>query len=448
MSEPLDTLSWLLNHTKSLGADGADAVLFDTTDISTSRRMGKPEGLERAESKAIGLRVFIGQSSAMVSGTDTDKSALVELAERAVGMAKVTPPDADSTLAPASLYCLTPPDLELCDHEEPDVAWLSRQCEEAEEAALSVEGITNSEGADAHYGKSAICLAIHNGTGVSFAKQYDSSHFSIAVSVLAGIGTNMERDYDYSSTRFRDDLEEAETIGLSASEKAIKRLNPRKVPTCQVPVIFDPRVSCSLLSTLASAISGSSIARGSSFLKDRLHEAVFSSDVTIIDDPHIIRGLGSRPFDGEGVKNGKKTIVENGVLQTWLLDMRTANKLKMTTTGHAARGVASPPSPSSSNLYMKKGVLTPKELMEDIHSGLYLTETFGMGVNTTTGDYSQGAAGFWIERGQIAYPVSEITIAGNLRDMFKAITSANDLVFRYAANAPTLRVEAMTVAGT
>ena len=448
MSQTLDTLCQLLEIAHAAGAHASDAVLFDTTDVATSRRMGKQEGLERAESKAIGLRVFIGNQTAIVSGTDTDAAALQELAARAVSMAKVTTSDPDTTLAPESLLSQKPVDCELFDADEPDVAWLVSQCEEAEEAALSVKGITNSEGADANYSKSAICLAIHNGKTIDFAATYNSSHFSISVSVLAGEGTNMERDYDYTTARFRADLDDAEEVGLNASARAIKRLNPRKVPTCQVPVIFDPRVSRSLLGALAGSISGGSIARGSSFLKDSLHQEIFAPNVTIIDDPHIKRGLGSRPFDAEGVKNGKKTIVDNGTLTTWLLDMRTANKLKMTTTGHATRGVASPPSPSSSNLYMQKGVLTPAELMEDIESGLYLTETFGMGVNTTTGDYSQGAAGFWIENGRVAYPVSEITIAGNLRDMFKFLTPANDLVFRYATNAPTVRIDTMTVAGT
>ena len=239
-----------------------------------------------------------------------------------------------------------------------------------------------------------------------------------------------------------------QAIGLSASQRALRRLNPRKVPTCQVPVVFDPRISHSLLNILASAISGSAIARGSSFLKDALHEHIFSESITIIDDPHIKTGFGSKPFDAEGVKNGKRTLIENGTLTTWLLDMRSANKLKMTTTGHASRGIASPQSPSSTNLYMENGTLTPKAIMKDIISGLYVTETFGMGINTVTGDYSQGAAGFWIENGEIAYPVSEITIAGHLSDMFAGVTPANDLVFRYATNAPTLRVDAMTVAGT
>ena len=444
----INLLDWLLDQTHRLGASAADAVLFENVDVSTSYRLGKPEGMERSESKAVGLRAFIGGQQAIVSATDTHKDALLELAERAVAMAKATPADPDSTLAPDALYARDIPDLDLCDDNEPDVDWLTNQCKQAEEAALSVKGITNSEGADAQYSRSRIHLAVHNGKNIAFSHSYPSSHFSVSVSVLAGEGTGMERDYDFTTSRHRKHLQNAAAIGLNASLRALKRLNPRKMPTCQVPVVFDPRISRGLVSVLASAISGSSIARGSSFLKNSLGEQIFAPSIKIIDDPHIKQGLGSKPFDGEGVKNSKRAIIENGTLTTWLLDVRTANKLGMTSTGHATRGVASPPSPSSTNLYMENGIVTPAELIKDIKNGLYVTETFGMGINTVTGDYSQGAAGFWIENGEIAYPVSEITIAGNLRDMFKTITPANDLSFHYATNAPTLRVETMTVAGT
>jgi PmbA protein len=384
----------------------------------------------------------------MVSSTDSSPDSLEELAHRACAMARVAAEDPFTGLAPEKLYASTLPELELCDDAEPDPTWLTQQCNLTEEAALSVKGITNSEGADAGYSRSNIHLVIDNGSGTPFAQSYASSHFSLSVSVLAGEGTNMERDYEYSSTRHRSDLLDAKTIGLIASEKTLKRLNPRKVSTCQAPVIFDPRVSRSLLSTLAGSISGSAIARGASFLKDTMGQDIFAPSITIMDNPHIVRGLGSRPFDGEGVATRKLALVENGVLTSWLLDTRSSNKLGLHTTGHASRGLASPPSPSSTNLYMEAGSLSPAELIADIKSGLYLTETFGMGINTVTGDYSQGAAGFWIENGQIAYPVSEITIAGNLRDMFKQITPANDLTFRYATNAPTLRIESMTIAGT
>lgn len=447
MDTGLDRLDWLLAKVQRLGADGADAILFETTDISTSRRMGIPEGIERSENKALGLRAFVGQRQAGVSSTAIDQSTLAELAGQVVAMARAAPPDPDSTLAPEALYSRTIPSLDLFDENEPDMGWLANQCKEAEEAALSVKGITNSEGADASYGKSRVSLAIAQGGITHFAQSYQGSHFSVSVSVLAGTGTGMERDYDFTTVRHRKDLEKAAVIGKSASERALKRLGARKISTCQVPVIFDPRVSRSLLSVLASAISGSAVARGSSFLKDQLGKSVFGKTITITDDPHIQAGLGSKPFDGEGVANKRRNLVENGVLMSWLLDMRSANKLNLQTTGHASRGIGSPPSPAATNLYLEKGNLTPQALMQDIKRGLYITETFGMGINTTTGDYSQGAAGFWIENGEMAYPVSEITIAGHLSDMFRTLTPANDLAFRYATNAPTLRIETMTVAG-
>jgi PmbA protein len=447
MDNMLNTLSWLVDKARAHSATAADAVMFESTHVNASQRMGKPEGLERSESAALGLRVFVGKKQAIVSTTDTGRDTLEELAERAVAMAKAGSADPDSTLAPEPLMASSTPELDLLDDKEPDMEWLTEQCKAAEESALSVDGITNSEGADAYYSRSIISLAIAGENGERFAHSYGSSHFSVSVSVLAGAGTAMERDYDFSSARHRHDLADASSIGLNAAERTLKRLNPRKVATCRVPVVFDPRISRSLLSVLAGSISGASIARKSSFLQDSLHQPVFAKGIKIIDDPHMKRGLGSKPFDGEGVKNQKRAIVEDGILGTWLLDMRSANKLKLTTTGHAARGIASPPSPASTNFYMEKGRLSPKELIKDIKSGLYLTETSGMGINTVTGDYSQGAAGFWIENGEIAYPVSEITIAGHLKDMFKNITAANDLVFRYATNAPTLRVENMTVAG-
>lgn len=452
MSLDPNLLTQLLKTARSCGADGADAVMFETTNISISQRMNKPEGIERSENSAIGLRVFVSKGNgengqANVSSTDFDKNSLLELAGRAVAMAKIAPADIDSTLAPAALYTRNIMNLDLLDPVEPSSAWLIEQCALAEDAALSVAGITNSEGADAGYSKSKVNLAISGYDGAEFAGSYEGSHFSISVSVLAGSGTTMERDYDFTTSRHRSDLGNARDIGISAANRAIKRLSPRKISSCQVPVVFDPRVSKSLLSILTGCISGAAIARGSSFLKDSLNSQVFAKDISIIDDPHLPRGFSSRPFDMEGVKNKKSALVEDGVLQSWLLDIRTANKLKMQSTGHASRGISSPPSPSSTNFYMEAGKLSPQELIADIKSGLYLTETFGMGINTITGDYSQGAAGFWIENGVVAYPVSEITIAGNLKDMFLRLTPANDLTFRYSTNAPTIMVENMIVAG-
>jgi PmbA protein len=452
MSLDSNLLTQLLKTARSCGADGADAVMFETTNISISQRMGSPEGIERSENSAMGLRVFVRKGNgetgqANVSSTDFNENSLKELAQRVVAMAKIAPADMDSTLAPTALYSKSIKNLDLLDPVEPSPAWLLEQCALAEDAALRVKGITNSEGADASYSKSRISLAIAGNDGAEFSGSYEGSHFSVSVSVLAGSGTTMERDYDFTTSRHRSDLDSAKNIGISAANRAVKRLNPRKVSSCQAPVIFDPRVSKSLLSILGGCISGAAIARGASFLKDSLNSQVFAKGIRIIDDPHLPRGFSSRPFDMEGVANKKSALVEDGVLQSWLLDIRTANKLKMQTTGHASRGISSPPSPSSTNFYMESGKLTPHELISDIKNGLYLTETFGMGINTITGDYSQGAAGFWIENGQVAYPVSEITIAGNLKDMFLRLTPANDLTLRYSTNAPTIRVENMTVAG-
>jgi len=442
--EPTTLLTSLLTRTRKLGADSADAVLFHSAAVQVSTRHLKPEGIERSESAALGLRAWVGHKQAIVSSTDISLPAQAELAERVVGMARVATEDADSTLARESLLAREVLPLDLCDAAEPSAEWLMQQCRECEDAALSVPGITNSEGAEAGYGHSVIALATDKG----FAQRYSSSHFSVSVSVLAGEGTGMERDYDYASVRHRADLPPAAGIGTSAAARTLKRLHPRKVATAEVPVVFDPRVARSLLSAFAGAINGASVARGTSFLKEAMGQPVFAPGISIVDNPHRMRGLGSRPFDGEGVTGGKIALVKDGMLKTWLLDTRTANKLKLATTGHASRGIASPPTPSSTNLYMEAGTQTPQELMADIKSGFYVTETYGMGVNLVTGDYSQGSSGFWIENGQIAYPVSEVTIAGHLKEMFAQATPANDLEFRYATNTPTLRVERMTVAGT
>ncbi len=258
----------------------------------------------------------------------------------------------------------------------------------------------------------------------------------------------MERDYEFSSRRHAADLESAAEIGRRAGEKAVRRLGPRKVKSQSVPIVYDPRVSGGLVGHFASAISGSAIARGTSFLKKEMGKPVFAKGISIVDDPHMKRGLRSKPFDGEGVMNRRFHLIEDGVLTTWLLDTATARQLGLETTGHASRGTGGPPSPSTTNLYMEAGCLSVKELIADIRQGLYVTEMIGMGINGVTGDYSRGASGFWIENGEIAYPVSEITVAGNLKDMFLNMTPADDLEFRYGTNAPTIRVEGMTVAGS
>jgi PmbA protein len=438
-----DRLSGLVDAARKAGADAADAVEFKNISVGVSFRLGKLEDVSRAESEDLGLRVFVGKQVAFVSSTDFSKAALSALPERAVAMARLAPEDKFAGLAPEDRLAREFPAVEIDDPQEPSTVLLVESARDAEQAALEVPGVTNSEGGGADYGRTMVTLATSRG----FLGGYSGTSRSVSVSVIAGEGTAMERDYDYATSRFAADLEAPDAVGKRAAERAVKRLNPRKAKTQAAPVIFDPRVASSLLGHLAGAISGAAIARGVSFLKDRLNSEVFRPDIVICDDPHRRRGLRSKPFDGEGVANGRKVIIDNGRLTTWLLDSASARQLGLATTGHAARGTGGPPSPSPTNLYMAAGAYSPEELMSDVREGFYVTELIGMGVNGVTGDYSRGAAGFWIEKGQIAYPVSEVTIAGNLKDMYKNLTPANDLVFRYGTDAPTLRVDGMTIAG-
>ena len=440
-------LESLMEKSLALGADAADAVWFDTTDLSLSCRHGRPEGIERSESRALCLRAFVGQSQAMVSSTDMSEASLTNLAEYAVSMAKLAPADALSALADSALYPKKIPALDLCDDVEPTPEHLFEQARECEAVALAISGITNSEGADASYSRSNIGLMIARASNISFAESYASSHSSLSVSVLAGSGTDMQRDYDFSAARHKADLKEAETIGRNAAHRALKRMFPRKIVSGNLPVIYDRRVSKQLLSALASSINGSSIVRGSSFLQGDMGKAVFGKNIHIFDDPHIIRGMASKPFDGEGVATKKRTFVEGGIVQSWVLDVRSANALELTTTGHATRGLGSPPSPSTTNLYMQAGSDSPEALIKNISRGLLITETFGTGINTMTGDYSQGASGFMIENGEVAYAIADITIAGHLREMFARLIPASDLVFDYSTNAPSLLIDGMAVAG-
>lgn len=444
-SSALDLASMLVERARHAGAEAAEVLIAESTSLSVSWRLGKLEDVERSEGRDIGLRVFIGKRQATVSSTDTSQTALQPMIERAIAMARAAPEDPWCGLADKAQLARDWPDLDIEDKTPPlSAEELAALAAEAEEAALAVKGVTNSGGASAGTGRSTATLV----TSAGFAGTYAGTSSSFSCSVLAGEGTAMERDYDYSSMRHKADLEKPADIGRRAGEKAVKRLNPRKVNSQAVPVVYDPRVSGGLVGHLAGAISGSAIARGTSFLKKAMGQRIFPESISIVDDPHMKRGLRSKPFDGEGVANKRMTLVEDGVLTTWLLDTATARQLGLESTGHAARGTGGPPSPSTTNLYMEAGCLTVKELIADIRVGLYITELIGMGVNGVTGDYSRGASGFWIENGEIAYPVSEITVAGNLKDMFLNLTPADDLEFRYGTNAPTIRVEGMTIAGT
>jgi len=443
MPAPLEILTDLVASACRSGADAADAVMFKSAHLGLRQRLGKPEMLERSESQDLGLRVFVGKRQASVSSTDPSPKALAELVERAVAMARLAPEDIYCGIADADAIARKFPELDLNDPSEPSPEALEARARETEEAARAVPGITNSEGAEATWSRSEIAIAASNG----FAGSYSRSGHGVSVSVIAGEGAGMETDYDYASAVHGRDLEAAAAVGRRAGERTVKRLNPRKAETAKVPIVFEPRVAASLVSHIAGAIVGPSIARKASFLKDSMGKQILAAGLNVIDDPLKPRGLRSRPFDGEGIGARRWALVENGVLRSWLLDLASARQLGLVTTGHAARGTSGPPGPSATNLYLEAGRVTPDELMADIKSGFYVTSLMGHGINMVTGDYSRGAAGFWIENGKLAYPVSEVTVAGNLKDMFLKMTPANDLEFKMAVNAPTLRIEGMTVAG-
>ena len=439
----LELLADLLGAARKAGAEKADAILIARTSLSVERRLGTTETLERSESKDLGLRVFTGAKSAIVSATSADPARFTALAERALAMARVVPDDLLADLCADA----APPDdasgLDLVDGAEPDVDGLIARAETAEAAALGVLGVTNSEGGSAGFGRTEMYLA----TSAGFSGRYARSYHSHSASVIAGAGTAMQRDYDYHGATHLSDLDDPAAIGHSAGERAVSRLNPTRPKTGRMPVVYDPRVSGSLVGHLSGAINGASVARGTSYLKERMGQRLFRRGVHIHDDPRRVRGGRSGTFDAEGVPTRPRAFIEDGVLTSWVLDGRSARQLGLRTTGHASRGTGGPPSPSATNLYMAAGEPSPIELMADIEEGVYVTELIGMGINGLTGDYSRGAAGFMIRQGALAEPVAEITIAGNLIEMFAALVPANDLRFRRGTDAPTIRVDGLTVAG-
>jgi PmbA protein len=440
----LDSLALVLDAARKLGADAADAIVMGESSLSIGWRMGTLEDVGRSESQDLGLRVFIGQSQAMVSSSDLSDGALKALAERAVSMARLAPEDAYAGLADPMLLMSGPlPDLQLADTIEIGPDQLKTWAAAAEDAARAVPGVTNSEGSGASYGGGAVALA----TSTGFSGSYKSSHVSISASVIAGQGGAMERDYAYDHVRFASDLRTPEVIGREAGERTVKRLGAIKPESGTLPVVFDPRISGGMVGHLLGAINGQSVARKSTFLLDAMGSRIFNDKIQIIEDPHRVRGLRSRAFDGEGLATHKRALIENGILTTWLLDCAAARQLGLQPTGHAARGIGSPPSPSSSNVHMSAGDISPRDMIKSIKRGIYLTELIGQGVNGVTGDYSRGASGFLIENGELTSAVNEFTIASNLKDMFARLVPANDLEFRYGINAPTLMIEGMSIAG-
>jgi len=433
----------LVGAAKRAGADAADAIAVRGISLSVEVRDGAVEESQRSEGDDLGLRVLVGHKQAVVSTNDLQGSGFDALAERAVAMARAAPDDRFAGLADPSLLARKFPELDLLDPDMPTVGVLEQRAREAEAAALAVPGVSKSGGASASAGIGGTVLVTSDGFhGASIGSRY-----SIAMSAIAGDGTGMETDYDFTSTVHAADLDSAAQIGRSAGERTVERLNPRKVSTRRVPVVFDQRVANSLIGHLASAANGASVARKSSFLRDKLGQQIFGNGIEIVDDPLRVRGLRSRPFDAEGVATLARKLVEGGVLKTWILDSATARELNMQTTGHANRGVSSTPSPGPTNLHLVAGDKSPDELIAEIEDGFFVTSLIGMGVSLVTGDYSRGASGFWIENGKKTFPVSEVTIAGHLSEMFKNLTPANDLVFRYGTNAPTVRMEGLTVAG-
>jgi PmbA protein len=438
-----DLAERLVQTAKRAGADAADAIAVRSVSLSVDVRDGAVEESQRSEGDDIGLRVLVGRKQAIVSTNDLKGDGHAALAERAIAMARAAPEDRFAGLADPIMLAKTFPDLDLLDAQMPDVGLLETRAHEAEAAGLAVKGVSKSGGASASAGIAGMVLVTSNG----FHGSSIGSRHSISMSAIAGDGTGMETDYDFTSALHAADLEGAATIGRNAGERAVKRLNPRKVATRRVPIVFDPRIAGSLVGHLASAANGSSVARKTSFLREKRGERIFGPSINIVDDPLRKRGLRSRPFDAEGVAARARKVVENGVLKTWFLDCATARELELETTGHAQRGVSSAPSPSPTNLHLEPGTKTPEQLIGDIEDGFYVTDLIGMGVNLVTGDYSRGAAGFWIENGELTYPVSEVTIAGHLLEMFESLEPANDLVFRYGTNAPSVRMEGLTVAG-
>jgi len=426
------------------GADAAEAVTAERRALSISVRLGELEEVEREESRDLGLRVFVGRRQATVSGSDVSADARAKLVERAVAMARLAPEDPYAGLADPDTLARGPfPDLDLFDSAEPSPEALEERARTAEAAARAIPGIVNSDGASASWSAALWRLATSGG----FSGLHQASSFSIGASAIAGDGQVMENGSDWRTVRWQSDLPQAEAIGAEAGRRAANRLGARKIDSTTAPVIFENRLAASLLSPMIGAISGPSIARGTSFLKDKLGQPVFAPGVTITDDPHRRRGLGSAPFDDEGVANAPRNLIDKGVLTTWLLNTSAGRQLGLASTGHASRGLAGPPGVSPANLTLLPGTSDRAALMRDAGAGLLVTSMFGPSLNGNTGDWSVGCSGVWFENGEPAYPVAEITVAGNLIDIYARLVPGADLEFRGSANAPSLLVDGLAIAG-
>ena len=447
MTQSLDDLSHaLIDAALKAGAQAADAVAIRGQSVVVDMRGGTLEQAERAEGTDIGLRVLIGGRQANVSASDTRPETIAALASRAVAMAREAPEDPHAGLADADQIAhdwdLTA--LEMCDPApEPSPDALMRAAHEAEAAALAIEGVSQVQSASASYSHNAVHVAASNG----FSGGYARTDSSLACVAIAGTGSGMERDYDADSRVFAADLRDADEIGHRAGSRTVERLNPRRPRTGTYPVLFDERIAASLIGHLLVAANGASVARGSSWLMNRLGERVLPDALSLIEDPHRARASGSRPFDAEGLPTAKRSIVENGVLKGWTLDLATARKLGMRSTANAARGTSGPPSPATWNVALTQGTHSRADLIREMGTGLLVTSMIGSTINPNTGDYSRGASGFWVENGEIAYPVNECTIAGCLPDMLRSLIPANDARAHLSRVVPSLLVEGLTLAG-
>ncbi|QBX38028.1 TldD/PmbA family protein [Brevundimonas sp. S30B] len=445
MTEALpDLLSDLIQSALKAGADAAEAVTSERQALSVGVRNGQLEDVEREEARDLGLRVFIGRRQASVSASDLSDATRTRLVERAVAMARLAPEDPYAALAPEDRLAHGPyPDLDLYDPAERSAAELEAAAAETEAAALAVEGVAKSEGGHASWSTSAWRhLTSHGFEGV-----YRGSGFSLGAGVIAEKDGAMERGGEYRSSRHLSDLPGADEIGGEAGRRAVARVGPRKIASTTAPVIFENRVATQVLSPLVGAISGPSIARGVSFLKDRMGQAVLPEGVDLIDDPFRPRGMGSTPFDDEGVAVERRALVQDGRLTTWLLNSAAAAQLGLASTGHASRGLAGPPGVSTHNLHLEAGERDLAALMGDAGTGLLVTSMFGPSLNPNTGDWSAGVSGFWFENGAIAYPVSEVTVAGKLIDLYARLQRGSDLEFRGSFNSPSLLFDAVAIAG-
>lgn len=434
---------FLLDAAQKAGADRADCLVTHGRSLSISVRQGELEDVDSSEGKDIGLRVMIGQRQACVSASDLSEDALLRLADRAVAMAKLAPEDPYAGLAPKERLASEDVDLELRDDTLLTPEQLKASAQETESAALAIKGIRQTEGASASATSASLFFATTDG----FARGYETSRFGRSVSAIAEKDGAMERDYDYATGRYLNELRSASDIGKLAAERTLKRLGSKQLPSGNMPVMFDKRVSGALLSALTSAIAGTAVTRGTSFLKDKIGQSVFGENITVTDDPRRTRGQGSRPFDGEGVATSAMKVIDKGVLTGWLHNSSTAKQMGMETTGHAFRSVSSPPSVSSSNLIMAAGEKTPEAILTDLDEALLVTEMFGPSLNNNTGDYSVGVSGYYYRKGEAIHPVSEVTVAGNLIDIYARLIPANDLVFDKATVAPSLLLGPMAIAG-